>query len=406
MEEALKHLFAINDCAAIENDAAAKSLAAAQYDAKLTIKRIEKALAKGLLAAADDDAQKKSAQETLAKRPPRRKFTTIDPTIQKLGVTLEANAAGGNASILLAKDEMGTWLSDITQPKQRADLFRFLELWGNGRLDVERIGRSDVFVPHATLAVTGNVQPGVLRPFVEKAIEGGPEAMGFVQRFQFAVIRNLPTYERRDQCVDDAAYEQVADIHNNLLVIGRALGGAHGETVVLHFDDGAQAIWNDWRDALEHRLRSEQEDDAFCGWLSKQKTTCAALSLVFRLIDIDDTATVDYHPNEVRVRADDVKRAIGWVEVFESHARYVFAEPFATATIALAERVKKGHVKDGMTVHDLKRRHWGRLKDAEAVDAAVKALVDEGWLWVGDVDTGGRPSKIIRVNPKLAETRA
>lgn len=83
------------------------------------------------------------------------------------------------------------------------------------------------------------------------------------------------------------------------------------------------------------------------------------------------------------------------------HATKVYAlEGPESAAQNLVDRIREGKVTDGMSFREIYRHHWGTLDTPEKLRAAVEVLERAGWVKVQDV-APGRPSPVLRINPKL-----
>ena len=124
-----------------------------------------------------------------------------------------------------------------------------------------------------------------------------------------------------------------------------------------------------------------------------------SLALVFDLAAVVD-GTAEAGPVEVEAG----RRAAAWCEYLESHAQRLYAcaeSPEMEGARALLSRIRKGDVKDGDTVRSIYRKQWNRLSSSEAVTGAVTVLEDHGWLRVEEAGTGGRPTRYLRLHPRL-----
>ena len=90
-------------------------------------------------------------------KPACRRVVTSDPTIEKLSDLLQYNPRG----LLVARDELGGWLSNFTRYKGKSggsDLPGWLEMFRAEALVIDRKtgDRPTIFVPRAAVSVTGN----------------------------------------------------------------------------------------------------------------------------------------------------------------------------------------------------------------------------------------------------------
>jgi hypothetical protein len=162
----------------------------------------------------------------------------------------------------------------------------------------------------------------------------------------------------------------------------------------LRFSEGAQALFDVWRETLELRLRGDMEHPMLEAHLSKYRSLVPSLALVIHLTERSD--------GPVEVLA--LERAIAWAEYLESHARRVYAPaitPDMDAARALAKRIKAGDVGASFGLRDIYNRGWSGLSTRDEVAAAVGVLVDYDWLRSFEETTPGRTRTVYRVNPAL-----
>ncbi|NJL26396.1 MAG: DUF3987 domain-containing protein [Thermoanaerobaculia bacterium] len=327
-----------------------------------------------------------------------RRYIINDPTVEKLGALLTTNPWG----LLLERDELAGWLRSLERDDRRGDREFFLEAWnGTNAYTVDRIGRGTVHIPALCLSIIGGIQPTKLSRFVAEAVEGGYAADGLLQRFQLLVWpEDQGEWRLIDRQPDFGAREQVLDLFRNLSELD---GPGEGEPIpARRFAPDAQELFYDWLTELEHRLHSEEMrgTPAFESHLAKYRSLMPSLALLFHLVDEGLT------PTSVSLRA--AQCAADWCEFLEAHARKIYAPELRTdrvAAHALAEKVRQGVITSGMTLRDLYTAGWARLKTLESVLEGMAVLAEHGWARIETLRTGGRPTKIIEVNPAIVEER-
>jgi len=281
----------------------------------------------------------------------------------------------------------------------------FLEGWnGTGGFSVDRIGRGSLHVPAVCLSVLGGIQPGPLSSYVYQATQGEQGDDGLLQRFQLLVWPDPPKMWRNVERYPDAtaknrAYE-VFEKLDKLSVEPDEDG--EGGVPSIRFDDRAQEVFDEWRNELEHRLRTEEMPPALESHLAKYRSLMPSLALLFELIDGESVP-----PRAVGTLA--VMRSVAWCEHLESHARrlYFAAEkPEIAGARVLLERIRRGDVRHGARVREIYRRQWSKLTSPVEVDAALTVLADFGWVRARAEKTGkrGRESMIVELHPSLRET--
>ena len=335
--------------------------------------------------------------------PGERRYSTSDATLAKLGEILRDNPRG----ILLKRDELCGWLTSFKQAGHESDRDFYLEGWdGKIPATVDRIGRGTTRIPAVCISILGAIPPARLLSYVTETLDQGG-ADGLLQRFQLFVWPDgLPPYRRTEGTPNRLARERAFVVYRALDNLRAADLGAvqndPGTVPYLCFDAEALAVFDTWRDELEARIRGEelQRTPAFASHLAKYRSLMPSLALLFHLIEIVGGPT----SNHVGIPASAARLAAAWTEYLEAHARKVYRRELTgdiEGARLLAAKIEAGDVRDGQSVRDLYRPHWGGLKTPDAVWPALEILEGLGWLRVGEVKTGGRPTYTINLHPEL-----
>ncbi len=354
------------------------------------------------LAALETELRRKLAEREQVAVGPRR-FITQDATVEKLGELLKTNPRG----LLVLRDELAGWLRTLDKPGREGDREFYLESWnGTGSYTFDRIGRGTIYIPAVCISIVGSIQPGKLRSYIADALSDGAGADGLLQRLQVLVWPDsIGTWRPVDRWPNSAARRRADAIYERLAGLDPAAVGAVADDAdqiaVLHFDAGAQELYDAWRTALENRLRGDElaGAEAFQSHISKYRSLMPALALLFHLVSV---VAGDAEAGPVTLPA--TRLAAAWCDFLEAHARKVYHDELddgAGAARLLAEKIGQGRVLDGMTVRDVYRHHWTGLATPAAVDRALATLTERGWLRVEPRSTGGRPEEVIRLHPDL-----
>lgn len=329
--------------------------------------------------------------------PFRRRFFTADGTPEKIIDLLNQNPRG----ILIRRDELIGWLRGLDKDGREGARALFLEGWnGTGRYSYDTISRGTVDVEGLTLSVFGAITPGPLQDYVYHSGKGGGGDDGLLQRFQLLVWPDGPAdWKNVDRWPDTEQKNLAFAIFK---VLAGDIPGAvmqEGESIPsLRFSPGGQAVFNEWRQELERRLRGgEVTCSSLESHLGKYRSLMPSLALIIHLVDV---AAGTVPPGPVSETA--ALMAVGWCEYLESHAVRIYGggqSPAMESARELLKHIKRGNVPDGTKPKEIYRREWSKLNTAEAVRAGLKVLEDYDWLLVERTETGGRPSEIIRLNP-------
>ena len=329
--------------------------------------------------------------------PPR--YDTTDTTVEALGPLLIANPRG----LLVHADELAGWLASLEREGHEGSREFYLSGWdAKGSLRIDRIGRGSLYVPGVCLSILGSIQPGKLSRYVSEAAGGGRGADGLLQRFSLLVWPDLEPFVYRDEPPNLAARARVDRYFRWLDRLDPEALGAQGSPPGLRYDAEAQSLFVAWYTETITRARAEKSE-ALAAYLSKLPKLFTALSLLAWLAELSEGASPGPVPARCAALAGDL------CDYAEGHARKVYArfiEPGRSAAKALAAKLKDGSVPDGMTVRDLKDAGWRDLSQPEPVEAALSELADRGWCRIETKrDTGGRPSRVVRINPAVLEGR-
>ena len=329
--------------------------------------------------------------------PARRRYIVNDTTVEKLGEILDANPRG----VLLFRDELTGFLRMLDREGCEGSRAFYLEAWnGAGGFTFDRIGRGTIDIEAACVSILGGIQPGPLSAYMKRVAEGGGDDDGLVQRFQLVVWPDVSTaWVDRDTLPDMNARNRAYSVFERLDRIDPQKVGAEypfgvGEAPYLRFSPEAQEIFTEWRTELEHRIRKRDELPMIVSHLAKYRSLIPSLALLIHLADAGAGP----------VGEDALQRACAWGDYLESHARRVYApaiSPAASSGCSLLQKIQKGKLGSTFTLRDLYRKHWQGLAKTNEASEAVDFLEAYEWGRRGREATGGRPTDVFIVNPKV-----
>ena len=325
-------------------------------------------------------------------RPPVcTRYLVNEATIEKLHLILQENPQG----VLYLRDELSGWISQLDQRGRERDRAFFLETWdGDGEFTFDRVGRGTVYCRHMCLSVFGGLQPARLQRYLTDAVTGGAGDDGFMQRFQLVVWPDVqPNWEEIDRPPDGRAEGRVEQILDRLLMISPE------EPFRVRFTAAAQERFGAWRRELEYKIRSGELEPALESHLAKTRSLLPKLALIFHL------AQGSWEEEIPLVGAE---RAAQFCAYLESHARRMYgcvaSKPLQLAA-TLGQKLRRGKLANGFRPGDVYLQGWPGLDTAERARAAIRVLVDAGWVRPSRMGPGGRggdgPSEVYMVNPAI-----
>ena len=344
---------------------------------------------------------------------PEKRYTTQDATCEKLGELLRGNQRG----MILTRDELASWIASMEREENAVARAFFLTSWnGTTPYKFDRIGRGTVDIPAMCVSVLGAIQPLPLRAVFSRLQEDETRSDGLLQRFQLFVYPDgLPAWQAPRSWPNPNARSAAGEVFKRLDTLERYDAETGDlEPRELRFSSDAQTVFDDWHDALEHRLRGVEDAKTphFHSHISKYRSLAPSLAVVFHLLESAGHPHWRDWGQLEPVSLDALELALCWVEFLELHARKIYAPELNLSSVAahaLAKRIKDGSVTDAVTVRTLRRRDWSGLRGA-ALDAALTELESLNWVRLETVeargDQGGAPSEIVRLHPDLLVGKA
>ena len=314
-------------------------------------KRLKKAATDGTPLAEIQEAFRAQAEEVT---PIRRRYVTTDGTTEKIGELLIENPRG----FLVNRDELIGWMKTLEKGGREGDREFYLQAWnGYGSFTYDRIGRGTVDVPHTCLSVFGATTPGPLSSYIFQATRGGAGDDGLMQRFQVMVYPDaLAEWKNVDRYPDRQEANRALEIFKRLAGDDCYPAIEEGAACpALRFTEGAQALFNEWREEQEPRLRGGNLPPVMESHLAKYKSLMPSLALLFHLVEVaDGTAEGDVSEGAALM-------ALLWCDYLESHAGRIYGaatSPGMEAAREIVKHIQRGAIKDGMKTWELWRPQW------------------------------------------------
>jgi len=290
-------------------------------------KRMRAALKEGK----DPEWLKAEFEQTLDQKPVEKRYMTNDTTVEKLGELLNENPRG----LLVYRDELTGFLRTLERQGREGDRAFYLEAWnGNGKFDYDRIMRGTVHIGATCVALLGGIQPAPLEAYFRETFADGRDD-GLIQRLQLAVYPNIEgEWVNVDRKPNEGARQAAIAIFRALDNLDSAALGAiteDGKPPFVRFTAEAQTLFDEWRTALEKRLRSPDEHPIIVAHLSKYRSLMPSLALLFELIDgFAGPERWECVMDGRIVSEESGLLAAAWCEFLEAHARRITKVSFSS----------------------------------------------------------------------------
>ena len=338
--------------------------------------------------------------------PKLRRLIVNDSTFEALHEIMADNPAG----ILVIRDELTGWLSQLDKPGREGERAFFLSGWnGDSSHTIDRIGRGTIHAPYCCISMLGGIQPARLRSYLVDTIEDGPGNDGLMQRFQLLVWPDTAhDWNYVDRAPNSELEAQVAQIFAALTILDPA------NPVRFRFEEKAQELFVAWLGGIEARVRASDLHPALISHVAKYRSLMPSLALLFELADrassggFEGASLADI---ENFVSLDNTQRAVEMCSYLESHAHRIYScliTPQLRAAQDLAEKIKQRKVDIDecgfFASREVYQKGWSGLDTPERVTQAAEVLEDAGWIrsQSGVVGPkGGRPSVKYQVNPRI-----
>jgi hypothetical protein len=266
---------------------------------------------------------------------------------------------------------------------------------------VDRLSREPIRIANPAATVVLAFQPSVLRTLQNRDSFRG---QGIFGRFLWLMPRsligdrltgtNLPALDR----AAESAYETAID---SLLRLGPAAEDpATGAWTPrdINLEPDALEAWSDFDAEAEALLRDDGELGSMRDWGAKLVGNVVRVAGLFHLVSVAD----EPDPFAVPIPAAQMERAAELARsVLIPHARAAYGSMERDGTVALANYLWKRIGGEDRTKRDIFDISRGRadVQTVTDIEPALDLLVQHGLVRLDRVQTRGRPSDVVRVNP-------
>ena len=322
--------------------------------------------------------------------PKPERYLVGDITVEALVETLKANPRG----LLVARNELVGWFASFYRHsgQRGGELAHWLEMHEGRPLTIDRkTGQPKmIFVPRASVSVTGGMTPGVL-----KACLG-------VEQFENGLVPRLllaypPSKDQRwtEDDMAPATEEEMDHLFDQLLALDFEVGQPSRDqpelgSLVLPLRPEAKEIFVKFYN--RQRAAMAEAGDHLAAALSKLEAYAARFALIFQLVTDSGSREVD---------EANMQRGIDVVRWFSQETGRIYSVLEGESSIAVENDLLELIRRRGgrITARNLQRSSR-RYPTAESARVALQQLEDLGlglWINGGGGPAGGRPSAIFEI---------
>ena len=271
----------------------------------------------------------------------------------------------------------------------------FLQAHAGSSVRVDRGSRPPVLMRHPALTVALAPQPAVLQNLAKQPWFRG---RGLWARFLFALpasrLGSRLLAANPISCADKDTYSRGI---MRLISLQQPSSG----TWELKFSPEAYSKWKDFQRFIENLMKEGGRLYYLKDWASKLPGAAARIAAVMHCICASPDEQNCVIENEV------TEQAINLSSALIDHAIAVFDLMQLDPNIEDARRILvwiTRHGKPQFTLRDCFCAHQGHFKKIDSLYPAIQLLQKHGYLQPAPIaKTGGRPSEVYLVNPKILE---
>lgn len=310
-----------------------------------------------------------------------------DLTVEALAVLLLQQPRG----LLVTCDELASWLGGFDRYSQGSgDSARWLEMHGGRSMVIDRKtgDRKTIYIPRASVSVTGGIQPGVLR----RALTPQHRESGLAARLLLACPPRKPKVWNEQESDPELSKELQATIDRLYDLRGSEQSNTEIVPVLLPLSAGAKTAWLGF--FSQHAEEQVSEDGDLAAAWSKLEGATARLALVLHLVE-----NPAEHSGPITLEA--MRRAIRLTDWFKHETRRVYGlmaeSDQQRDNRVLLERIQNNG--GSITPREMQRgsRRW---KTSDAAEQDLEELKDAGlgsWTVNPPTGKGGRPGRVFHL---------
>lgn len=249
---------------------------------------------------------------------PKPKLNQIiiqDATLEALCAAHKYNKRG----LLQTSDELIGWINSMNQYRKGNDAQRWLEIYNNGNIIINRVTRDDVLIENACVNVIGGIQHKIIKELVKE----NRDKDGFLYRILFFIPNE---YEPAKFMTDDVSETTLEEYRQSVDFI---IKGTHEFNLI--FSDDARKRYAQWFDKNTDQMVFS-EDTTRREIYSKLSGQLARLIITIHGMKYAQGFDMDAE----KIDIDSVKRGIALIEYF----RYTACKVSNTLNVMANPKIK------------------------------------------------------------------
>jgi len=325
-----------------------------------------------------------------------------DTTVEALAPLLLANSQG----LLMARDELAGWFGSFDRyagGKGGADAAHWLSMHAGDSIVVDRKSGNPrtIFVPDASMSVTGGIQPSILH----RALGTEHRESGLAARLLLACPPRKPKRWTEADINPDAEAE-LARLVGRLIDLQPTVDDdGNPRPVVVGLTRDAKTVWTTYYNA-HAKEQTDLTGELSAAW-SKLEEYAARLALVIHF--------VRWAADDPTLKSADVVDAVSMeagvtlAQWFKGEARRVYSILYESDESRDQRRLMEWIERKGgsVTARDVQQGcRW--LREPGMAEAALDELVKAGcgdWHDAQPGQEGGRPSRVFRLSTVSTSTK-
>ena len=291
-----------------------------------------------------------------------------------------------NGCITVASAEGGIFDSLKGRYDKNASFDIYLKGHAGDPVSVDRISRKTNYIKQPRITMMLAVQPDVLKGLMGNATLKG---RGLCGRFLYVICNSK--MGRRNVNPNTILQHTKENYHS---FIKRILSGR--DTGTIYLSEEAHRAKLDYMAKVESRLGLGGEWEFIKDWGGK------VVGVMLRIAALIHAAESKENPDKKPINAETIERAVKIAEALGVHAMAAYQTMGADEGQEDAKYLWR-RIEDAGQAEISKRDLFdickGKFKKVEAMDPALKTLIEMGYIRAEDIKTGGRPTNKIIVNP-------